>query len=151
VAAASRTFTFLAGRLSPERFPESDLESLVISNTQYESLQAANRQSRGDAWQRRARSSSTLRKRSHDFFCMFGIVTFRAGASLRGMRRADTSDTEPGGSPSGLIHQATPSRWAIFAGAACKLWKKIGRGEWIRTTGLLVPKQTAQPNSLITE
>src|ERR1700687_3164728 len=28
---------------------------------------------------------------------------------------------------------------------------RIGRGEWIRTTGLLVPKQTAQSNSMITE
>ena len=29
--------------------------------------------------------------------------------------------------------------------------EKLGRGEWIRTTDLLVPNRTAQSNSLITE
>jgi hypothetical protein len=35
--------------------------------------------------------------------------------------------------------------------SGCKLLKNVGRGEWIRTTDLLVPNQTALPNSMITQ
>jgi len=49
--------------------------------------------------------------------------------------------------PQGFVIGVCPRCWRRSKEAI----EKVGRGEWIRTTDLLVPNQTALPNAMIIE